>query len=53
MRYLLFLIFAVGLLAQPILRITHGPMLGHVGTREISIWARTSQPGPARSASCY
>ncbi len=48
MRYLLFLIFAVGLLAQPILRITHGPMLGHVGAREISIWARTSQPGEFR-----
>ena len=26
--------------------ITHGPILGHVGSNEIYIWARTSLPGP-------
>ena len=45
MRLLVFFGFAAGLLAQPVLRITHGPILGHVGAREISIWARTSRPG--------
>lgn len=28
--------------------ITHGPFLGHVGTDEIWIWARTSRPGQFR-----
>ena len=28
--------------------ITHGPMLGGIGTHEISVWARTSRPGPFR-----
>jgi phosphodiesterase/alkaline phosphatase D-like protein len=27
-------------------RITHGPILGRLGAREIGIWVRTSQPGP-------
>src|SRR5262245_50900801 len=35
------------LAAQPV-RITHGPMLGHVTADQISIWARTSQPGTFR-----
>ena len=48
MRFLFTLGFAMGLLAQAPIRITHGPMLGHVGTREISIWARTSRPGEFR-----
>ena len=29
-------------------RITHGPMLGHVTSEGISIWARTSSPGQFR-----
>lgn len=33
--------------AQPV-RITHGPMLGHVTSDSISIWARTSVPGEFR-----
>ncbi len=48
MRLLFTLGFAIGLLAQAPIRITHGPMLGHVGAREISIWARTSRPGEFR-----
>ena len=48
MRFLLLLGGAAGLFAQEALRITHGPMLGHVGTRDISIWARTSRPGEFR-----
>ncbi len=27
-------------------RITHGPILGRLGAREIGIWVRTSQPSP-------
>lgn len=30
------------------LRITHGPILGHAGAREIHIWGRTSAPGELR-----
>ncbi|MGH8247602.1 MAG: alkaline phosphatase D family protein, partial [Gammaproteobacteria bacterium] len=41
------LIVGGGLLAQSI-SITHGPILGHVGTSEIYIWARTSHAGPFR-----
>jgi phosphodiesterase/alkaline phosphatase D-like protein len=33
--------------AQPV-RITHGPMLGHVTSNSIAIWARTSRPGEFR-----
>ncbi|MGH9722037.1 MAG: alkaline phosphatase D family protein, partial [Bryobacteraceae bacterium] len=29
----------------PPIRISHGPMLGHVTSNSISIWARTSSPG--------
>jgi alkaline phosphatase D len=29
----------------PPVRLTHGPMLGHVTSNSISIWARTSTPG--------
>lgn len=32
----------------PPLRITHGPMLGHVTANSIAIWARTSSPGTFR-----
>src|SRR5688500_583775 len=39
------LILGAGLFGQT-LSITHGPILGHVGTNEIYIWARTSLPGP-------
>lgn len=48
MRIFFLLSCAAALYAQPGLRITHGPMLGHVGTRDISIWARTSRPGEFR-----
>jgi len=34
--------------AQQTPAITHGPFLGHVGTDEIWIWARTSRPGEFR-----
>ena len=36
-----------GLLAQAV-RITHGPMLGHVTADSVWIWARTSVPGEFR-----
>jgi len=50
-RNLLFLsaALAASALAQaqrtPPVRITHGPMLGHVTSNSIAIWARTSAPG--------
>ena len=34
--------------AQQITRITHGPILGRLGSHEIGIWARTAQPGTFR-----
>ncbi|MEX2262629.1 MAG: alkaline phosphatase D family protein [Bryobacteraceae bacterium] len=34
--------------AQPEGRLTHGPILGHIGDRSISIWARTARPGEFR-----
>jgi phosphodiesterase/alkaline phosphatase D-like protein len=39
------LILGAGSFGQTV-TITHGPILGHVGTNEIYIWARTSLPGP-------
>ena len=41
------LILGAGLFGQT-LTITHGPILGHVGTNEIYIWARPSLPGPVQ-----
>jgi alkaline phosphatase D len=49
MRQISILILAFTAAAQaprtPPVRITHGPMLGHVTSSSISIWARTSTPG--------
>jgi len=43
------LLAAAAAFAQPQdLRITHGPMLGHVTATGIHIWARTSRPGEFR-----
>lgn len=39
---------ATGQTRNPPVRITHGPMLGHVTANSISIWARTSRPGAFR-----
>jgi alkaline phosphatase D len=36
---------SIALAQEPPLRLTHGPMLGHVTGNSISIWARTSRPG--------
>jgi alkaline phosphatase D len=49
-RYIIFIgLFTSAAVAQsprtPLVRITHGPMLGHVTSNSISIWARTSAPG--------
>jgi phosphodiesterase/alkaline phosphatase D-like protein len=44
---LLFTIAASPLAAQPV-RISHGPMLGHITADSVSIWARTSSPGEFR-----
>src|SRR5215210_6724219 len=41
------LIWASELPAQPV-RISHGPMLGHVTSDSVWIWARTSSPGEFR-----
>src|SRR6185503_7770072 len=49
MRHISILILAFTAAAQaprtPPVRITHGPMLGHVTSNSISVWARTSTPG--------
>jgi hypothetical protein len=37
---------AAGQLPQtPPVRLTHGPMLGHVTSNSVAVWARTSRPG--------
>ena len=43
---LILLVSAVGVYAErdPI-RLTHGPMLGHVTSDSVRVWARTSDPG--------
>lgn len=43
---------ALGALAVPApaqgMRVTHGPMLGHVTASSVTVWGRTSQPGEFR-----
>jgi phosphodiesterase/alkaline phosphatase D-like protein len=49
-RWFLLILVATPLLAQPgLVRITHGPVLGHVGSTDIWIWARTSRPAEIRA----
>jgi phosphodiesterase/alkaline phosphatase D-like protein len=55
MRTLLLLLLALGSCAAPggggadgSPRITHGPMLGRLGAREVTVWGRTSRPAAIR-----
>ena len=47
MRWMIALALAGGAWCQPV-RVTHGPMLGHVTEDSVKIWVRTSRPGDVR-----